>query len=118
MSLYRILNNIGGSNTARYKKQHLKDWTFKVLDDATCRVENWLAKRASIGPRKLTIDVVILCFRVDVSILSVILDVKSSPTCKVMFIIIVDDPKAKDLGYLFDKYSAKSWEDTKQYKIP
>jgi len=103
----RIQNNIGGSDTVRYEKQHLEDWTFDVLDDATNKIKNWLEKRTLVNPRKLTIDVVIPSFRVDVSILSTILDLKSSDTCEVMFIIVVDDPNAKELSYLIDKYAAR-----------
>ncbi|KAF7292882.1 hypothetical protein MIND_01187200 [Mycena indigotica] len=100
MAPFRLRNAVGGSADARYTKQHLQEWTYDLLDNATTVVESTLKIE-----RKLTIDVVVLSFRVDLKTLSRILDLESSETCEVMFIIIIDNPSSPELGALEAKYS-------------
>ncbi|KAK6988602.1 hypothetical protein R3P38DRAFT_274221 [Favolaschia claudopus] len=104
MAPFRIRNAVGGSDDARYTKQPLHEWTFDVLDKATLAVEASLGSRAH-DIRKLTIDIIVPSFRVQIDTLSRILDLKSSSTCEVMFIIIIDDPTAAGIVELERKYA-------------
>lgn len=88
----RISNGIGGSQPARYRQQHAEGWTFGPLDKATATTEEWLLGRCPAVSRKLTLDVVIPSFRVQLQLLEPILNLKPSLTCTTMFIIIIDDP--------------------------
>ena len=88
----RISNEIGGSQPARYRQQRTQGWTFSPLDKATTTTEAWLLKHCPVVSRILTLDVVIPSFRVQLQFLEPILNLKPSPTCTTMFIIIIDDP--------------------------
>jgi nucleoside-diphosphate-sugar epimerase/glycosyltransferase involved in cell wall biosynthesis len=101
----RIRNGFGGSEPARYTKQHATDWTFETLDKATTSIEMWLSKRDTAAVRKLTLDVVIPCYRVQMSFLEPILQLRPSNACNVMFIIIVDDPQSPRIAELLCKYA-------------
>ncbi|KAH0833002.1 glycosyltransferase family 2 protein [Lanmaoa asiatica] len=90
----RISNEIGGSQPARYRQQHAKGWTFGPLDKATATTDEWLLRHCPAVSRKLTLDVMIPSFRVELRFLEPILNLKPSPTCTTMFIIIIDDPNS------------------------
>ncbi|KAJ7915011.1 glycosyltransferase family 2 protein [Mycena leptocephala] len=105
MACFRLRNAVGGSNDARYTKEHLKEWTFDVLDSATSTVELWLGSKGHGIGKMLTIDVIVPSFRVQFAALSRILELESSDTCEVMFILIVDDPQASSIAELEAKYS-------------
>jgi nucleoside-diphosphate-sugar epimerase/glycosyltransferase involved in cell wall biosynthesis len=100
----RITNSLGGSGEARYEKKHAAEWTFDTLNSATAQVDNWLSQRSLQVQRKLTLDVVIPCYRVNIAYLDPILNLKPSHTCSVMFIIIVDDPTSPSIKVLEQKY--------------
>ncbi|KZT20645.1 glycosyltransferase family 2 protein [Neolentinus lepideus HHB14362 ss-1] len=101
----RISNRVGGSTQARYHKQHAVDWTFSTLDESTAKVEEWLGKMGSLVQRKLALDVVIPCYRVQLRFLEPILQLKSSNTCSVTFIIIIDDPNSPHTAELERKFA-------------
>ncbi|KDQ65097.1 glycosyltransferase family 2 protein [Jaapia argillacea MUCL 33604] len=101
----RLENKVGGGGKARYVQQHTKGWTFDTLDNATSKVEKWLSSFHPTVQRKLTVDVVIPCYRVQLPLLEPILALKSSPTCTVMFIIIIDNPKSHNIVELEAKYA-------------
>ncbi|KAI0352760.1 NAD-dependent epimerase/dehydratase [Trametes cingulata] len=100
----RIHNKLGGSAAARYEKVHAAGWTFQPLDDATSSVESWLRRHAPEAERKLTLDVVIPCYRVNMQYLDAFLALRPSTTCTVMFIMIVDDPRSPSIAELVQKY--------------
>ncbi|RPD62101.1 NAD-dependent epimerase/dehydratase [Lentinus tigrinus ALCF2SS1-7] len=102
----RIHNKLGGSNAARYDKVHAAGWTFTPLDNATKAVEAWLCRQdPELGrARRLTLDVVIPCYRVDMRYIDVFLALQPSPTCTVMFIIIIDNPRSPHIHELLEKY--------------
>ncbi|KIP05821.1 glycosyltransferase family 2 protein [Phlebiopsis gigantea 11061_1 CR5-6] len=101
-----IRNGVGGRDDARYEKQHAMDWTFGPLTEATCLVESWLAKDSSYsgGCRKLTVDIIVPCYRVMMGYLDNFLSLKASPSCSVMFIIIIDNPASPNIRQLREKY--------------
>ncbi|KAF7319422.1 hypothetical protein HMN09_00280500 [Mycena chlorophos] len=99
MARFRLRNAVGGSNDARYEKKPLEAWTYNVLDEATRKVES-----TSGVTKKLTLDVVVPSFRVDMDTLSRILELQPSPTCEAMFIVIVDNPNAPSLAALQVKF--------------
>ncbi|KAJ3512022.1 hypothetical protein NLJ89_g3764 [Agrocybe chaxingu] len=68
-------------------------------------VEDWLDKQDCKAQQCVTLDVVIPCYRLDLSILDTILSLKCSTSCTVMFIIIVDDPRSPHTFELLSKYS-------------
>ncbi|KAI0750680.1 NAD-dependent epimerase/dehydratase [Daedaleopsis nitida] len=105
----RIHNTVGGSGAARYDKLHADGWTIQPLDQATTTVATWLQRRfpALHSPRKLSLDVIIPCYRVNMAYLDVFLALEPSPTCTVMFIIIVDDPLSPHIGDLMQKYGRR-----------
>ena len=96
----RIRNNLGGSGSARYEKQHAVNWTLEVLEGSSARVEAWLSTTSPSVQRKLTLDIIIPSYRVDMTFLEPILQLQPSPTCCVMWIIIVDNPNAPGLSTL------------------
>lgn len=100
----RISNTVGGPRSARYDKQHADGWKFGPLDRATDAVEKWLLQHCPVAQRLLTLDVVIPSYRVQLPYLDRILNLQSSSTCTVMFIIIVDDPRASAICELEKKY--------------
>ncbi|KAL6297980.1 glycosyltransferase family 2 protein [Sparassis latifolia] len=102
----RIRNIMGGSGGARYCKVSAVDWTFQPLDSATSTVENWVGRYQPDVKRKLTLDVVIPCYRVLLPYLDAFLSLESSTTCTVMFIIIIDDPRSPNISQL-DEYSGR-----------
>jgi nucleoside-diphosphate-sugar epimerase/GT2 family glycosyltransferase len=104
----RIRNNVGGSDEARYEKQHASNWTFQVLDKACSRVEAWLSTTAPSVQRKVTLDIIIPSYRVDMSFLEPILQLQSSSTCSVMWIVIVDKPDAPGLGTLQHRHAHRA----------
>jgi nucleoside-diphosphate-sugar epimerase/glycosyltransferase involved in cell wall biosynthesis len=104
----RIRNNVGGSDGARYEKQHVANWTFQVLDDSCSQVESWLATTAPTVRRKLTLDVIIPSYRVDMRFLEPILQLQSSLTCTVMWIVIVDNRDAPGLGTLQHRHGHRA----------
>ncbi|KAF7979147.1 hypothetical protein HWV62_43391 [Athelia sp. TMB] len=96
----RLQSAVGGNEDARHD-QHTVDWTFEVFDEGTARLEAWLGPQAR---RRLTLDVVVPSYRVQILYLDRILHLKPSPTCSVMFIIIIDDPKSPNVTLLEKKY--------------
>ncbi|KAG8929019.1 hypothetical protein FRC02_006112 [Tulasnella sp. 418] len=88
----RLRHAVGGSENRGYKKRSAVDWTFDTLDRGIERIEEWMKEKVPGLERKLTIDVVVPTYRVQVHLLKTILSLKPSPTCSIMFIIIIDDP--------------------------
>ncbi|KAF9563475.1 NAD-dependent epimerase/dehydratase [Agrocybe pediades] len=102
----RLSNGIGGEGNARYRKQSAVNWTFTTLDDGVRTAKSYLG---DLGERlrKVTLDIIIPCYRVDMPILERILGLQSSPTCSVMFIIIVDNPSSPHTYELQQKYGQR-----------
>ncbi|KAH7320415.1 hypothetical protein B0J17DRAFT_723962 [Rhizoctonia solani] len=88
----RLHNSVGGSDDARYEKKHLSNWTFEPLEAGKTKVREWAAQHAPAVKQKISLDVVVPSYRVDLERLGKILSLKSSPTCITMFVIIIDDP--------------------------
>ncbi|KAH9843784.1 NAD-dependent epimerase/dehydratase [Rhodofomes roseus] len=105
MMLPRVSNAVGGSEGARYHKVSAVGWTYGPLDDATTAVESWLCEHRQLVERKLTIDVVIPCYRVNLTYVHRFLALRPSSTCTVMFIIIVDDPCSPNIAALMGRYA-------------
>ncbi|KAG9014685.1 hypothetical protein FRB94_010532 [Tulasnella sp. JGI-2019a] len=103
----RIQNSVGGSVDARYEKHHAVGWTFDVLEEGTRGIESWLAQKEVKVERRLTLDVIVPCYRVNIGILDRILELKPSNTCSTMFIIIIDDPHSPNIIELLAKYGAR-----------
>ncbi|KAF5361462.1 hypothetical protein D9758_006181 [Tetrapyrgos nigripes] len=101
----RISNRIGGEQLARYQKIHVQ-WTFTTLDNGVCKIKDWLRARNRQIQRQLMLDVVIPSYRVLLPVLERILNLKTSATCSVMFIIIVDDPNSPAIDELKNKYGS------------
>ncbi|KAI0346951.1 glycosyltransferase family 2 protein [Trametopsis cervina] len=104
-----IINTVGGSGNARYTKQHATEWTFGTLDEGTCKIEAFLGDHLTSTTRKLTLDIIIPCYRVNMAYLDSFLALTSAPTCSVMFIIIVDDPNSPNITELQQKYEHR-WD--------
>ncbi|TFY59640.1 hypothetical protein EVG20_g7712 [Dentipellis fragilis] len=100
----RIRNNLGGSDNARYEKQHAVDWTFGVLDQATDALEQSLQAVNPSACKKMTIDIIVPCYRVQMRYLRPILELEPSKDCTVMFIIIIDDPNSPHIANLEQRY--------------
>ncbi|KAF8901610.1 hypothetical protein CPB85DRAFT_1439035 [Mucidula mucida] len=96
----RLQNNVGGSIAARYEKQWTAGWTHDILDRATTISRGWLKRQGCSIERKITIDVVVPSFRVQIALLERILALKSSSTVSTMFIIVIDDPKSPNTAIL------------------
>ena len=103
----RISNAIGGSRPARYRQQHAKGWTFGPLDKATATTDEWRLRHCPAVSRKLTLDVVVPSFRVQLQFLEPILNLKPSPTCTTTFIIIIDDPSSPARVELETKFASR-----------
>ncbi|KAH8831169.1 NAD-dependent epimerase/dehydratase [Flagelloscypha sp. PMI_526] len=100
----RISNGIGGSDDARYKKK-CTSWTFSVLDQAVASTEAHLSSTGHACKQKLTLDVIVPSYRVQMSFLEQYLALQPSPTTTTMFIIIVDNPNSLELPLLQSKYN-------------
>ncbi|KAG2143095.1 glycosyltransferase family 2 protein [Suillus clintonianus] len=97
----RLSNGIGGSLPARYTQQHADGWTFGPLDKAALV----LARSLPDAARKMTLDIIIPSYRVQLPFLDPILALKESPTCETMFIIIIDNPHSPKITELEAKYA-------------
>ena len=102
----RIGNGVGGNSTARYDKKPTSDWTFDTLDVAVAKVEGWLAVNAPSVKKLVTLDVVVPSYRVDLSFLDPILQLRPPESCSAMFIIIIDDPNSSSIDALEKKCGA------------
>ncbi|KAJ6559165.1 NAD-dependent epimerase/dehydratase [Mycena vulgaris] len=103
----RLRNVIGGSNDARYDKIHAPEWTFQALHDGVAIAEDWLRKEGSSVQQKLTLDIIIPSHRVQLDLLRPILLLKSSPTCSVSTIVIIDDPSSPNIAELEKEYAKR-----------
>jgi nucleoside-diphosphate-sugar epimerase len=103
----RLRNTMGGELEARYQKRHAARWTFGPLSRGVETVSAWLKETAPAVAPKLTLDIVVPSYRVQVPLLEAILDLQPSPTCSVMWIIIVDDPKSTAYYELMRKYGTR-----------
>ncbi|KAJ7107297.1 NAD-dependent epimerase/dehydratase [Mycena crocata] len=103
----RINNLVGGSNEARYEKVHAPNWTFEPLRKAVSKVEAWLRQEGVSVQQKLTLDVIIPCYRVQLDLLRPILALESAPTCSVSTIIIVDNPLSESIAELEKQYASR-----------
>ncbi|KAG8859103.1 hypothetical protein FRB96_004673 [Tulasnella sp. 330] len=103
----RLRNSVGGGVAARYEKQHAVGWTFEPLDEGTRTVGAWLEEKGVKVERKVTLDVIVPCYRVNVPILDRIMALKPSATCTTTFIIIIDDPHSPNITDLLLKYGAR-----------
>ncbi|KAF8311705.1 glycosyltransferase family 2 protein [Clavulina sp. PMI_390] len=101
----RLTNSIGGEGDARYIKQSATNWTFDTLDNATNAVEAWLRTEGFSDCRLLTIDVIIPSYRVDLRLIRPMLKLQCSSTATTHFIIIIDDPCARQTAALLSEYS-------------
>lgn len=108
MSPVRLTNKLGGESDARYDKQHTPGWTLSILDDATAQVQKWLNESVAGVVQKLTLDIVVPCYRVQLDLLNRILTLQSSSTCEVMFIIVVDDPTSPNIQALLAQHGARA----------
>lgn len=104
----RISNGVGGETEPRYIKHHIKNWTFEPLDTAVASAEQWLIGRCPTIEKHLTLDIVIPCYRVNLQILATILALKSSSSCSVMFIVIIDNPESPHIIELMNNHAHKS----------
>ncbi|KII96014.1 glycosyltransferase family 2 protein [Plicaturopsis crispa FD-325 SS-3] len=100
----RVSNGLGGSDSARYEKQHATNWTFGPLDTGVVTAQKWLCAQGSRTVAKITLDVIVPCYRVQIPILDGILTLQPSEECTVMFIIIIDDPASPHIPALLHKY--------------
>ena len=96
---------LDGTREAHDIEQRAKDWTFETLDGAVEKEMQWLQSKQSTAQQMVTLDVVVPCYRVELEILRRILSLKSSDTCSVMFIIIIDDPHSPNTSELERQYS-------------
>ena len=100
----RIGNGVGGIGDARYDKKSASDWTFKTLDKAVANVERWLSRKAPSVEKLLTLDIIIPSYRVDLSFLDPIMQLRPPETCSTMFVIIIDNPNSPSIDLLQKKY--------------
>ncbi|KAJ7784529.1 NAD-dependent epimerase/dehydratase [Mycena metata] len=103
----KLRNLVGGSNDARYEKIHAPRWTFKTLSDGVSTAENWLRKQGNSVEQKLTLDVIIPCYRVHLDLLRRVLALESSPTCSVSIIVIIDNPQSSNIAELQKEYGSR-----------
>ena len=104
----RLSNSIGGEEEARYEKQSATNWTFGTIDNGVSTAESWLSCQGVVtGLKKLTLDIIIPCYRVNIPILERILALEPFPSCSVTFIIIIDDPSSPHIFELKNKFGPR-----------
>ncbi|KAI5829220.1 glycosyltransferase family 2 protein [Schizophyllum commune Tattone D] len=103
----RLRNDIGGSVDARYTKESASKWSFETLRVGVSRLRDELLKdNGGVVPQeKLSLDIVVPSYRVNIQALQAILSLRPSATCETSYIIIIDDPNAEGTQELLDKYS-------------
>ena len=104
----RIQNNVRGSKNTRYQKDHPADWTFGTLDGSTEVIVNSMKSKGVSIKRKITLDVVVPSYRVEMRFLKPILELKASPTCSGMWIIIIDDPQSPSIEEIQRGYGMRA----------
>ncbi|TRM63934.1 glycosyltransferase family 2 protein [Schizophyllum amplum] len=101
----QLTNAIGGSAQARYAKESALSWSFEPLRLGVARLRDELAKRCGdVALEKITIDVVVPSFRVQMPYLDAMLSLRPSQNCETMYIVIIDDPCSPAIDGLLAKY--------------
>jgi len=106
-----LWNSIGGSDSARYVKESALAWSFGPLDRAVTHASSWLASQTVFADRsqpKLSIDIVVPSYRVQLPLLERILALRPSNRVVTMYIIIIDDPKSSERMVLEAKYGHRA----------
>ncbi|KAG9000389.1 hypothetical protein FRB90_011834, partial [Tulasnella sp. 427] len=82
-------------------------WSFDVLETSETMIGRWLERQsAPICPR-ISIDVVIPSYRVQLPLLRTMLNLKASSTCSVEFIVVVDNPLSPSLPFLLKEFKSR-----------
>ncbi|KAG9123640.1 hypothetical protein FRC07_014415 [Ceratobasidium sp. 392] len=92
----------------KHEKRLENEWTFEILESGKETVTKWLKQHAPHVQPKLSFDVIVPSYRVDLSILQHILELKPSATCTTNFIIIVDNPHSPNTSQLASTYSHRA----------
>ncbi|KAG8971890.1 hypothetical protein FRC05_010559 [Tulasnella sp. 425] len=82
-------------------------WGFEELETAETIILSWLEYHWQNVPPKVTIDVVIPSYRVQIPLLRSILELTPSPTCSVEFIIVLDDPNSPSIPRLLKDFRSR-----------
>ncbi|KAF8339113.1 uncharacterized protein EI90DRAFT_3040336 [Cantharellus anzutake] len=104
----RISSRIGGEGSARDSQASATHWTFQTLEVASDVLVKDLAAKGFKDARISTIDVIVPSFRVNLSLLDNILGIRSSDTCSVNFIIIIDAPNSPWIDRLLTRHGHRS----------
>ena len=80
-------------------------WSFETLDKAVRISEVWLRSNSYELEKVVTLDVVVPSYRVIIPLLQGILDLGSSKSCSVLFMVIIDNPKALEISELRMRYA-------------
>ncbi|KAL1743629.1 glycosyltransferase family 2 protein [Schizophyllum fasciatum] len=102
----RLSNAIGGQMEARYVKESAPKWSFEPLRLGMSRLRSELAKApyGGVHQEKLSLDIVVPSYRVNLDALEAILSLQPSSSCDTMYIIVIDDPHAKGTEELLKRY--------------
>ncbi|KAG9046304.1 hypothetical protein FS837_004662 [Tulasnella sp. UAMH 9824] len=82
-------------------------WSFDVLETAERTILSWLERSGRVISPKVTIDVVIASYRVQIPLLHSMLELIPAPTCSVEFIVVVDDPHSPSIARLTKEYRSR-----------
>ncbi|KIO22382.1 glycosyltransferase family 2 protein, partial [Tulasnella calospora MUT 4182] len=82
-------------------------WSFDVLETAERTILSWLECNWRTILPKVTIDVVIPSYRVQIPLLRSMLELLPSPTCSVEFIIVIDNPDSPSITRLTKEYRSR-----------
>ncbi|KAG8997573.1 hypothetical protein FRB90_012479, partial [Tulasnella sp. 427] len=82
-------------------------WSFDVLETSETMIGRWLERQSAPICPKITIDVVIPSYRVQISLLRTMLDLKPSATCSVEFIVVIDNPLSPSLPLLLKEFKSR-----------
>ncbi|KAG8907203.1 hypothetical protein FRC01_007768, partial [Tulasnella sp. 417] len=82
-------------------------WSFEVLETAEQTILSWLeCNWRNVSP-KVTIDVVIPSYRVQIPLLRSMLELQPSRYCSVEFIVVIDNPKSPSTSRLIKEYRSR-----------
>ncbi|KAG8696020.1 hypothetical protein FRC08_007412 [Ceratobasidium sp. 394] len=100
-TMVRAINRSGNPGS---EEPSSSGWTFELLENGKETVRDWAKRHAPCVQAKLSLDVIIPSYRVDLAALRQILDLRPSGTCTTIFIIIIDNPRSSSISELEETY--------------
>ncbi|KAG8732666.1 hypothetical protein FRC10_000776, partial [Ceratobasidium sp. 414] len=115
--LFQLYRHFGASTTVHAIDQEGESgseqslscgWTFEILEGGKKTIRDWAKRHAPGAQAKLSLDVIVPSYRVDLATLRQILDLRPTATCTTIFIVIIDNPYSPAIPELEQTYGHRA----------